>query len=86
MRHHFNSTAAKWILMCAATENPKADHTENNPETGTANSFQRKEGGELPEEAGNEPGTPIADKPLADRGDLGRKPHMEQPGADGAEE
>lgn len=64
--------------MATTDERPEEGRTENNPETGTANSFHHNEQGKLPEEADQEQGTPIAGEPLADRGDLGRTPTSEQ--------
>jgi hypothetical protein len=46
----------------------------NNSETGTANSFRKDENSQLPAEAGREGS---ADQ-LKDKGDLGKKSHMEQ--------
>jgi len=54
------------------TKNP--ENRENNPETGTNNVF-RRENGALPEEAGAQ-GSSLT--PATDKGDLGRKTHMEQ--------
>ncbi len=48
---------------------------ENNPETGTNNVFRR---GQLPEEAGDQAGTPVSGKPLSDKGNLGREGSMKE--------
>ncbi|RYG58146.1 MAG: hypothetical protein EON56_00515 [Alphaproteobacteria bacterium] len=56
-------------------------NTENNPETGTANSFHKDEQGNLPKEAGNQKSS----VPLEDKGDEGRTSHMEQTSLKGEE-
>lgn len=55
--------------------------TENNPETGTANSFRKDEQGNLPKEAGNQESS----SPLKDKGDQGKTSHMEQTSLKGEE-